>query len=75
MEVLCYSGFYKSSIKVCMKNGFGVVGGYYDILTIKSTYLNALLSCPLLSRFSGRSASEAFRRTKTVMFFRIFFSY
>ena len=34
MEVLCYN---RVIIKLCVekKNGFEVIGGYYDILTIK----------------------------------------
>ena len=43
-------------IKVCMgENAFEFIAKYNDILTIKSTYLNVLSLCLLLSRFSGRS--------------------
>ena len=46
-------------IKVCMgENAFEFIAKYNDILTIKSTYLNVLSLCLLLSRFSGWS--EAF---------------
>ena len=46
-------------IKICMGvNALEFTAKYNDILTIKSTYLNVLSLCLLLSRFSGRS--EAF---------------
>ena len=46
-------------IKVCMgENAFEFIAKHNDILTIKSTYINGLSLCLLLSRFSGRS--EAF---------------
>ena len=41
-------------IKVCMgENAFEFIAQYNDILTIKSTHLNVLSLCLLLSRFSG----------------------
>ena len=40
-------------IKVCMgENAFEFIAKFNDILTIKSTYLNVLSLCLLLSRFS-----------------------